>query len=258
MHGKSNNLSPEYGLYADLIYTQHPRLIEFDLEELVSQKTGQPLKVGIVAARTSCNGTDTNRIKDVILAAARTGSYDIILAPEYSFLPESGPLTKKELDRHLYDFKDASRTGSLIIPGTFVWNMDGTMLNSCFAYHKGKETLCYHKRKDGGDTKIASKYNLKAQFGKLPGYTDWEGFRIGVEICEDSGTLYKSDIDDRDIVFLISCGISSMGDSIKSTRKGGYVIVADGALRAYHFEQNQCEPIKSTSTINSLISWLNL
>ncbi len=207
-----------------------PKIVACSLDGLVSNATQRQLTVGMISARTTACGSSTQTLLETILGAGNSGLYDIVVAPEYSFLPESGPLTEQEVNHYLELFKEASKNGTLIIPGTFVWQKEGRMFNSCFVLYNGEIIHRYDKMKDGGDSTISAMHSLTPYFGTTVGTFDWEGLKIGVEICKDGGVLIEHGITDRDLVFLVSCGNSSSNQTMNAVRIGGYGIVVDGSF----------------------------
>lgn len=224
------------------VNVEPPRIVESTLEGLISSRTGDPMQVGIVAAKTSSYGSDTVSIQAALVNAAKSGHFDIVVAPEYSFMPSTGPLSRTELDRYLDFFKEASTSGTLIIPGSFIWQQNGMLYNSCFFIQNGKVIYQYEKNIDGGEDSIAKRFNLKPSYGTHLGTFDWDGLKMGVEICADGGILSGSGVHDRDILFLISCGNDCLRDSMYAVRQGGYGIVAEGSMGTYASQQQEEQP----------------
>jgi predicted amidohydrolase len=191
----------------------------------------EPIKVGIVKALTRKKGSNVESIANAILNATKSQNYHIIVAPEYSFLHAIGPLSALELDQYIEQFKEASANNTLIIPGTFVWKKNGMVSNTAFGFYKGETIFEYTKIEDGGTSDIAKEYCLKERFGPIDGNNsifDFEGLKLGIEICADGGELNKRGIHDRDLLFLISCCNSNLKKSIGAVKKGGYGVVVDG------------------------------
>ncbi len=136
-------------------------------------------------------------------------------------------------------FKEASREDTLIVPGSFVWQEKDRMYNSCFFIYGGEVVFRYDKSRDGGANDLAKSYGLKPKYGTELGVFEWNGFRVGVEICADGGILSEKGIRNLDLIFLISSGNASLHFSSDAIRMGGYSIVAEGAHGIYKTEKKQ-------------------
>ncbi len=78
------------------------KVVERTLDDLVLPGTNQVVNVGIIATRTSGFGSDCEGISSALIAAAHSKKYAVVVAPEYSFLPESGKLTLISTEKFKY------------------------------------------------------------------------------------------------------------------------------------------------------------
>jgi len=204
--------------------------------------TEEPLKVGIINVGTSSlSGTDPN-IFSLIQEASTSGEHDIVVAPEYSFLPPPGPLQVPELSDYLQLFKESSNE-TLIIPGTFIWKEDGKLRNSCYAFYNGEIIHQHSKIKNGGEIKLAEKYGLQYQPGDSLRPFTWKGLKLGIEICAEVESLARSGVRDLDLVFLIACGMNRLEYSMAAVHQKGYGVLADGDSKFY-FAGDRAEFLK--------------
>lgn len=215
----------------------NPHMVNTRLEGLLHPNSQDPIKIGIVAANTRNYGSDTGAIESCILEASSSGRYHIVVAPEYSFLPKGGPLPEDKKDEYAETFRKASKNGIMIIPGTFVWQQERRMFNTAYVFYNGEVIFNYDKNFDGGEAEIAKKHNLVPNYGTSLGLFNWGSLKLGIEICADNGILSERGVRDRDLVFLVSAGSSGFYRSMKSVKKNGYGVVADGVNRAYASRQ---------------------
>jgi hypothetical protein len=204
----------------------------FTLDDLIHPVKQTPIKVGIVNIITSWKGSNTNLYERLIEFHVDSKKCDIILAPEYSFLPRGSLLSIDQVEQYKKRFKKLSENDILIVPGTFVWYEDSTQYNTAFGFYKGQELFKYTKKTEGGEIVIANSNDLEPAYGLLESEKqvfDYEGFKVGVEICVDAGDLKKKeDVSDLDLVLLISCGWGSLKESMQSIRHRGYGVMVEG------------------------------
>ncbi len=192
------------------------------------------LRVGMVRGKTGSSKFE-HYFEDAISRLIDIGGYDILLAPEYSFL--SSPFfTSGRKDEIMEKFAGlSSGKDMLLIPGTIVWqdentsgdkSYNGVLRNTSPIIYDGK-VLEYDKRDDGGEQNMANAFELRAEFGKESGLFEWRGYRCGIEICADHDRLRKDDINDLDLQFLIACG-ATPGEKNMVVREGGYFLYCDG------------------------------
>ena len=219
-----------------------PEVENYTLTELEHPIFHDPIKIGIVKAFTRNTGSSVDNIASSILGAVKSQDYHIVIAPEYNFLHSTGPLSVTEMKDYVDQFKEASKNGTLIIPGTFVWESNGEMSNTSYVFYNGEITFQYDKMNDGGELSIAKRHGLTPKYGSKLGTFEWEGLKLGIEICADGGKLSGRGIHDRDLLFLISCGNSILSGSMGAVRKGGYGVVADGFAGVYKTSHQTQEP----------------
>lgn len=208
----------------------------FTLDSLLHPLKTEPLKVGVLLAETSDRGSDTQTILTSLVNGCNQRRHDLIVAPEYSFFPCSGPLKESEVQAYLDTLKEAGRHNrTLVIPGTFVWQKEGKLFNTCFVLYQGEVIHEHHKNIDGGETGIASQYGLVAEWGTTDSLFGWEGLKLGIEICAESGLLWGSGIRNLDLLVLSSCGLDEdfLTASIKAVGDQGYGIIVDGLRPPY-------------------------
>lgn len=206
-------------------------LSTFILDDLLHPLKKEPLKAGLLLAKTSAQGSDACSILISLVKTCCQKKYHIIAAPEYSFFSHYGPLKESDVQLYLEALKKASCVGeTLLIPGTFVWQKDKTLFNTCFVIYQGEIIHQHNKNKWGGEAAIAERYGLQADLGTTPGLFEWEGLKLGIEICAEKGLLWKSGIRDLDLAVLSSCGLgeSTLRTSMEATRENGYGLMVDG------------------------------
>ncbi len=190
--------------------------------------TRDHLKVCLVNTQTAQlekNMSHVESLDKILTRVNKDIDAHIIVAPEYSYYPDSRPLTEQEKDYFLHKQKDNTK-GKLVIPGTFVWQKEGCMYNEAYFISNGDIIGQYLKCKDGGEWIAATKFQLKYIQGKEPGIFEWNKLKLGIEICIDMGTIAAKGIGDRDLLFAISCGRQDI--DTRCLRNGGYGFVNDG------------------------------
>ncbi|MBI4441450.1 hypothetical protein HY639_04740 [Candidatus Woesearchaeota archaeon] len=217
-------------------------LIKYTLERIRHPVTREHLSICLVCTETGQCDRAMDHVESLDhLLCQNIPEIDahIIVAPEYTYHRETQPLTEKQ-HRHFLrrQCRVTEKTDALVIPGTFVWAADGKVRNIAYLLQRGNVIGQYQKRKDGGEGSYASDFGLQYVRGTELGLVDWEGLRLGIEICADSGILSDNGINDRDILFLVSCGLDRQRKipSGSCLRKGGYGFVNDGyqpAVLAY-------------------------
>jgi len=190
----------------------------------------------LIPHSTSDRGSDTSLFHQSVLETIATSSPEgLILGPEWSYFPHQ-PLTETERDLFLHDIQTATKGKKdlVVAPGTFVWQKDGKLYNTCFVVNNGEITFAYDKRKNGGEEAIARRYNLEWQPGVSVGNFSLDGLSFGIEICIDEDfPLY--DKETNDFTLLPSCGghpFKPFQSSFAGLRDGGYKLINDGELRA--------------------------
>jgi len=202
-------------------------IVSCTLDGLTHPEHGSSIELGMVKMRTSDNGSDMDRIFQVIKKACLSGDYDLIVAPEYNFLPKKGPLSLDEMTSYAEELAELSNgRGTVLVPGTFVWKSGKDMANTALVLHGGELKYHYTKMRDGGESGIAQEHGLNPVFGKQLGVFELLGYKWGIEICADMGSLSSNGVKNLDISLMVSCGISSV--NMNPVREGGYGIVVDG------------------------------
>lgn len=180
------------------------------------------LKVGFIQTATSCRGSDYKQIHKKITTALKKADYDIVIAPEYSFVPEYKVFDediKNEILESVICASKGSRT--LVLPGTFLWAKDEGLHNTAYAVFDGNKVCEYDKINEGGEESIAKDLGLTFVNGDSPGFFTWNSLNVGLEICADAGILNKSKIV-CDLHVLMSCGMRG------TVNCGKYTLVNDG------------------------------
>ncbi|MEK6950000.1 MAG: hypothetical protein AABX34_07280 [Nanoarchaeota archaeon] len=188
------------------------------LDNLVLPDSVDPVVVGAVLAHTSRDGSQTEQIHATILEAINSGMYDIILAPEFTYVQHDGNdkntnnmeqqlLTKAEMDGCLNELISASvGRDALVIPGTFQYEDERRFLppNIAYAIYQGKVLHRHEKLHD-------SAYDFY-----------WKNLHIGISICSEA-ILERLSLD---LLLHPSCGISDYAGF--GVKKNGHVITLDG------------------------------
>jgi hypothetical protein len=224
-------------------------IIDKTLEDLIFPLTNSPTRLGIMAISTSIDGIDTDSIFKEIETAVKSKKYNIIVAPEYTFLSQKGPFSKQELESYFDRLKELSKEGTLIIPGTFVWYQNKNMYNSCFIFYNGKVVHRYDKNHSTHEKDIARKFDLNfeerfslgtlREDGITEGIFNVGNLGFGIEICTDVGILRRTNYECLDAIFLVSrgCIIENLNYAMHAVKKRGYGIIADGYHNMFDIRQ---------------------
>lgn len=193
------------------------------------------LRAGIIVENTSAGvpqGGLVNKITDYI----NYYKLDILLGPEWLFLPDKRLYTKAEKERTIGRIAENTKDrDTLIIPGSILWEDGDLFYNTAPLISKGQLIGEYHKFYDGGDAgKAKDKGCVKKKHAeRVKEIFSWKGYRIGLEICADSGLLNehmgKSNDPLLDLYFLVSCGLTLHELSRLPVDIGGYGLCADGS-----------------------------
>ncbi|MBI4448168.1 hypothetical protein HY643_04250 [Candidatus Woesearchaeota archaeon] len=179
-------------------------------------------------------GCQQEGLVDTIANSINDHSLDIFLAPEWLFLPKNRIYSTQEKEGLTSELAEkTSKTNSLILPGTFMWEINGKVVNSTPIITHGRLIREYTKRFDGGTEDIARQYGFrKVQYGKKYGTAfRWNNLNIGIEICLDhaSGCLtINPSINDLDLQIVLSCGMSLCNNQLTKLKTEGYGILCDG------------------------------
>lgn len=120
----------------------------------------------------------------------------------------------------------ANNPMALVIPGSAYWvDIMGNVHNSLLAYSNGFNlcaTTTYEKKEWTGEEKTAGKEHGAPVIGEKPYLIlDWEGIKVGVQICQDSATKLPSPCD---LHLILGNGT---GHYVFQNRKGGLGIYVD-------------------------------
>ncbi len=191
------------------------------------------LNVGLMKVNTSSpRHSSIEKTLDIIEKAP---SYlDILVGPEWSLMANN---IRWEEPYSPYEFRDillklrqvSSNSNELLIPGTLVVHTNhNKMYNILPIIYNRNIIFSTIKTSDGGTSFfnnggyeiIGKDYTIKNSF-------EWENLKIGVEICADSGNLYRQGKRKLDIQLLVSNGIQ---DSKLAVKNGGYFLCTDGKV----------------------------
>jgi hypothetical protein len=217
-------------------------VVRYSLEDLLHPEHKTAIRLGMLKLQTLSynvqflNGQNqiarftkylcSETIFQLIKELTESRDYDLIVGPEYSFFP-GNPLTNSEKNNYLERLAQLSeKTSTAIIPGTFVGDNNGNLINSAFVF-QGSEIYEYRKTVNGGEERFAKFFSLRARFGTEKGVFELFGYDCGIEICADSRTLFeKIPASSLDLQFLLACqGMTTKFDPLKHR---GYGIRNDG------------------------------
>lgn len=188
----------------------------------------------LIPHHTSDRGSDTSSYHQSVLETIATSPpVGLILGPEWSYFLRE-PLTENGKDLFLRDIRTATKGKKdlVVAPGTFVWQKDGKLYNTCFVVNNGEIAFAYDKRNNGGEEAIARHHNLEWQKGVSPGNFSLNGLSFGIEICIDEGFPPYTE-ETNDFILLPSCGghpFKPFQPSFAGLRNGGYKLINDGEL----------------------------
>ncbi len=200
------------------------------------------LRVGMLYCKTDTRHVIDEPLEAIVESLATQPAPDILLAPEWFFVPEQDFYTPRQyarLRRRLERATDGIE--SLVIPGTIArLDEDGHYLNTALVLCGGKTLLEYSKRRDGGDSCFAVSHQRDWQEGKKKGVFSWQDYACGLEICADHGTLRgNKEASDLDFHFVVSCGMYLYPESL-CIRKNGLAFLCDGS-HSGHVIQQSCD-----------------
>jgi len=156
----------------------------------VAARSGVPGPDAVVVVDAVTNGTDAVKDAFARLEAARHAGGDVVMAPEWFFVPDSGVAMTRPARDALMQRLAALTAGSdrLLVPGTLPWqDDDGGYHNTAMAFSNGRLLHSVDKRGDGDDVDIATGAGLR--FVSTPGHSTfrWRGLSVGLEVCRDHG-----------------------------------------------------------------------
>lgn len=193
------------------------------------------LKAGIIVRDTNHGFPQENLVPEMT-HLIRDPNLDILLGPEWLFVPKDRLYTKEEKENLIETLVESSKgTNTLIIPGSIMWHDENFCYNAAPVISNGNLLGEYHKRLDGGTADMARDRKCKKpRFeGKEFGIYLWNGLSIGIEICADKGELQvhltKKKLDDSlDLYFLASCGCNLSKYYLPPVKESGYALCAEG------------------------------
>ncbi len=198
----------------------------------------EKLKAGILTYPTIWGKTQQGRLVSDIADYVHEYELDILLGPEWLFMPETRLYSKKEKEDIIQGLAEKTKTrDTLIIPGSIMWEDDKFFYNTAPIISKGKLIGEQHKWTDGGSKMKACFRNCsKPKYKDFDNPRDifkWRKYRIGVEICADMGGLQNHletlGLPFLDLYFLVSDGVLITGYKQDiPLRLNGYGLNSDG------------------------------
>ncbi len=190
------------------------------------------LKVGIIDINTNRPHYSSLEKTLSILEKAKRFDLDVIIGPEWGLMDNrSGyelPYSHEELEKLFYRLKNATKeTGELALAGTAViYTKNKKIYNFLPVIYGGNVIFSTIKTTDGGTSFFNNgNYELIGRDYSMTNDFEWKNLKIGVEICADSGILYRKGKRNLDLQILVSSGIRTTNLAVK---KGGYLICSDG------------------------------
>lgn len=196
----------------------------------------QLLRAGIININTN-HPTYSSLEKTLSLIYENRNKLDIIIGPEWGLMENNDlwneyPLESSNFGKLIECIREiSSDSDALIIPGTAVISTRAKMMyNILPVFYRGKIVFSTIKRNDGGTSFFGNdEYKLIGEDYLIEDTFMWKNLKIGIEICADSGTLYREGKRDLDIQILSSSGIR---DTKLVVRQNGYLICSDGNPKA--------------------------
>ncbi len=190
------------------------------------------LKVGVIDINTNKPKYSSLEKTLDVLEKARKFDLDIIVGPEWSLMDNRFsneiPYSHEELKKLFGRLKNATnKTEELAVVGTAViYTKNRKMYNFLPVIYDGNVIFSTIKTTDGGTSFFNNgNYELIGRDYSMTNDFEWKNLRIGVEICADSGSLYRQGKRNLDLQILVSSGIRITNLAVK---KGGYLICSDG------------------------------
>ncbi len=189
------------------------------------------LRVGIININTNKPKYSSLEKTLKILENIDKEDLDIVVGPEWSLMSNQlyeKPYSSKGLEQLLSKLKEiSSYSNALMIPGTAVVRTKADkMYNLLPVFYHGKNIFATIKKADGGTSFFNNDgYELIGGDHTIENTFNWNGLKIGIEICADSKRLVKEGKTDLDIQILSSSGIRLTDLAIN---KNGYLICSDG------------------------------
>lgn len=211
------------------------------------------LDIGMVRCQTDAEIRRLNRLGTLCNLIDCYPKLDILLAPEWYFIPVEGGMHSADSFQTLKKILEITTSGKemLLIPGTIAWlerennnNVSASKRkwssskskefyrNTALVISNGKTILSYSKRTEGGDYNFARRYGVEWQPGEESGGFYWRKLKCGLEICADHGEncLRRDGFNDLDLQIVVACG-ASLDENSLAVRNGGQVLLCDGCKR---------------------------
>lgn len=158
---------------------------------------------------------------------------DALIAPEWALMDcqkSAHPYTREEKDSIIEDLLAHSEGSEMLIfPGTMVYYNRNAICNLLPIIRNGKIVYMYHKKRNGGDSVFKPDKQVDFRPGEEPNVFKLDGYRIGIEICADSGNLfydtYYAGEDGVDLQVFVASGLSSTVNALKN---GGLFFYSNG------------------------------
>jgi predicted amidohydrolase len=165
-------------------------------------------------------GSNREFFLDAILS--NIGKFDVIMTPEYVF-NRNQPYTVTEKEEVSEQIRTATVGDNGLVATTFLWQDDANLYNSCVLFSNGEIIFDYLKETDFCEGDIAKAIGKQYVTGNRQGFAQWNGHKVGVEICRDHGLgrlgrylRNFSDEDSVDIHLVPAKGVSCHTDNIQS------------------------------------------
>lgn len=204
------------------------------------------LKVGIIDINTNHPRYSSLEKTLSVLENAKKFDLDVIIGPEWGLmnnqLEGEKPYSYSELDQLLGKLRALTiSTKTLVLPGSAViYTKKMKMYNFLPVLYNGKVIFSTIKVNDGGTSFFNNgQYELIGRDYSVNKKFMWNNLDIGVEICADSGSLYREGKRNLDLQILVSSGIRITNLAVK---KEGYLICSDGCpngRKTYILKTNQ-------------------
>jgi len=208
-------------------------------------------------------GVEQDNLVDDIISYVHEYKLDILLGPEWFFMPKKRLYSKEEKDDIIDELADETKDrNTLVIPGSIMWEDEGFFYNTAYIISGGKIIGEQHKWEDGGSRNKAYDRGCKkpkySDFGG-PSIFCWNGYSLGVEICADMGKLFNwlrcSNKPLLDLYFLASDGVLiSQHKSDIPIKDQGYGLNSDGDGEAIVLkrEGKNFEPVNTIKRLDDI------
>jgi hypothetical protein len=196
-----------------------------------------PLSAAVLCVATGTEHKVDDPLSLLEKALKTAGDVDVLLAPEWLFVPKGRLHTAAEAEAIIAKLKElsAGRDG-LLVPGTIAWvDDDGGYHNTAVALSDGEVTKRVDKQHDGDDVAFAKDHGATYARGDGHSVFVWRDRRVGLEICRDHGDArLRWDLEDDavgggrrtvDLQLVVSCGVELKHPAVGV---GGACLLANG------------------------------